>query len=78
MPLQQETRATVKRERKRERKKERERTKMNFIIYFILGEGLEGEVSMSAVAANMKNLCVDLERVDMYIFFINHCIYLIY
>lgn len=24
--------------------------------------------SMSAVAANMKNLCVDLELVDMYIF----------
>lgn len=23
---------------------------------------------MSAVAANMKNLCVDLESVDMYIF----------
>lgn len=33
---------------------------------------------MSAVAANMKNLCVDLEHVDMYIFFINRCVYLIY
>lgn len=33
---------------------------------------------MSAVAADMKNLCVDLEHVDMYIFFINHCVYLIY
>ena len=45
--------------------------KINFIIYFYFGGGDVGggrEGSMSAVAANMKNLCVDLEHVDMYIF----------
>lgn len=52
--------------------------KINFIIYFsfsfffFLGDGGGwkggGMDSMSAVAANMKNLCVNLEVVDMYIF----------
>lgn len=60
----------------------RKKKKINFIIYFYFwgrgGWGGGGKVSMSAVAANMKNLCVDLEHVDMYIFFINHCVYLIY
>lgn len=50
--------------------------KINFIIYYYFFLGRVG--LMSAVAANMKNLSVDLEHVDMYIFFINHCEYLIY
>lgn len=42
--------------------------KKDQLYYLFLFWGGGGKGSMSAVAANMKNLCVDLESVDMYIF----------
>lgn len=62
------------------RQKKKEKKDQLYYLFLFLGLGGEGDErgSMSAVAVNMKNLCDNLERVDMYIFFINHCVYLIY
>lgn len=55
----------------------RKKKRSTLLFIFILGGGEgEGSGSVSAVAANMKNLCVDLENVDMYIFFLLIVVYI--
>lgn len=44
--------------------KKKKKDQLYYLFLFFVGGG-EGRDSMSAVAANMKNLCVDLEHVDM-------------
>lgn len=59
----------------RQKKKKKDQL---YYLFLFLGLGGEGDErgSMSAVAVNMKNLCDNLERVDMYIFFLLIIVYI--